>query len=143
MNKISILVIDDEPQMRKLLDISLTSNGYKPMVAASGNEGIRLATQSNPDLILLDIGLPDINGHAVLQELRIWFENPIIILSVQNNENDIVKALDNGATDYLTKPFRTGELMARIRSCVRRNTMTGNEQTLILGDLEIDLLAGQ
>ena len=141
MNKIHILVIDDEPQMRKLLAIALESNGYAVTLASSGQEGIRMTSQYNPDLILLDIGLPDTNGHAVLMELRIWYDKPVIILSVQNSEDDIVNALDNGATDYLTKPFRTGELMARIRSSVRRNSVEDADQFLVFNDIEIDLVS--
>ncbi|HER40935.1 MAG TPA: response regulator, partial [Salinimicrobium catena] len=114
MNKEEILIIDDEPQIRKLLKIVLESNDYKVVQAASGNEGIGLAANHSPELIVLDLGLPDRNGHEVLLELREWFEKSIIILSVQDSEEDIIKALDNGATDYLTKPFRTGELLARI-----------------------------
>jgi two-component system, OmpR family, KDP operon response regulator KdpE len=92
-------------------------------------------------LILLDIGLPDKSGHEVLKELREWYNKPIIILSVQDNEVDIVSALDNGATDYLTKPFRTGELLARIRSAVRRSQNTENNSTLTFGNIEVDLIA--
>jgi len=121
MNKGEILIIDDEPQIRKLLQIVLESNDYKVVQAITGNEGIKLAAHHSPDLIILDLGLPDMSGHKVLLELRSWFEKSIIILSVQDSEEDIVKALDNGATDYLTKPFRTGELLARIRSSIRSN----------------------
>lgn len=134
-------MIDDEPQMRKLLSIALESNGYAVLLASSGGEGIRMTTQYNPDLILLDIGLPDTNGHSVLQELRIWYENPIIILSVQNSEYDIVTALDNGATDYLSKPFRTGELMARIRSSIRKSNHIDADEPMQFDDLEIDMVA--
>lgn len=107
MNKGEILVVDDEPQIRKLLKISLESNGYKVIEATNGAEGIALAANHSPDLVILDIGLPDTNGHKVLVELRTWFEKAVIILSVQNKEEDIVRALDNGASDYLSKPFRT------------------------------------
>lgn len=139
MSKAEILVIDDEPQIRKLLEIILESNGYKQRMASTGKEGIIMAANHPPDLIILDLGLPDKSGHEILKELRSWFQKAIIILSVQQNEEDIVAALDNGATDYLTKPFRTGELLARIRSSLRRN-VTDNEQTiLVAGDLQIDL----
>lgn len=140
MNKAEILIIDDEPQIRKLLQINLESNNYKVVQASTGKEGVVLSASHPPDLILLDIGLPDMSGHEVLAELRGWYNKPIIILSVQDNESDIVSALDNGATDYLTKPFRTGELLARIRSAIRRNQNTKNESTLICGDVEIDLV---
>ncbi|MEQ8703320.1 MAG: response regulator transcription factor [Phaeodactylibacter sp.] len=141
MNKAEILIIDDEAQIRKLLQINLESNGYKVIQASTGNEGLVLAASHPPDLILLDIGLPDKSGHEILKELREWYNKPVLILSVQDTEADIVSALDNGATDYLTKPFRTGELLARIRSAIRRSQNTENDSTITCGDLEIDLIA--
>lgn len=111
MSKAEILIIDDEPQIRKLLEITLESNDYKVWQAETGKAGIILAANHPPELILLDIGLPDKSGHEILKELRNWYNKSIIILSVQNNESDIVFALDNGATDYLTKPFRSAELL--------------------------------
>lgn len=141
MNKAEILIIDDEPQIRKLLDITLESNDYKVWQADSGKSGIVMAANHPPELILLDIGLPDKSGHDVLKELRTWYNKSIIILSVQNNEEDIVKALDNGATDYLTKPFRSSELLARIRSAIRRNQSTTTESKIICGDITIDITA--
>jgi two-component system, OmpR family, KDP operon response regulator KdpE len=140
MSKAEILIIDDEPQIRKLLEINLESNGYKVQQAATGKEGIIMAANHPPELILLDIGLPDKSGHEVLKEFRTWFSKAIIILSVQSSETDIVSALDNGATDYLTKPFRTGELLARIRSCLRRNNADEKSSVLTCGDLQIDLI---
>lgn len=141
MNKAEILIIDDEPQIRKLLQINLESNDYKVVQAINGKEGIQLSAHHSPDLILLDLGLPDKSGHQVLKELREWFNKPIIILSAIDNEVDIVSALDNGATDYLTKPFRTGELLARIRSAIRRSQSEINEVIITCDDLEIDLIA--
>lgn len=141
MNKGEILIIDDEPQIRKLLKISLESNDYKVIQAATGLEGINLAANHSPELIILDIGLPDRNGHEILLELRNWYEKSIIMLSVQNREEDIVKALDNGATDYLSKPFRTGELLARIRSSIRANQNVELQPVIRTGNLEIDLTA--
>ncbi|MCB0539040.1 MAG: response regulator transcription factor [Lewinellaceae bacterium] len=142
MNRPEILIIDDEPQIRKLLQISLESNGYKTIQAIAGKDGVLLAASHSPDLILLDIGLPDKSGHAVLRELREWFSKPIIILSVQDSENDIVSALDNGATDYVVKPFRTGELLARIRSALRRSqNQTKDETVIACGNLQIDIMA--
>lgn len=141
MSKSEILIIDDEPQIRKLLEINLESNGYKVIQAASAKEGLILAANHPPELILLDIGLPDKSGHDVLKELREWFNRAIIILSVQNDESDIVNALDNGATDYLTKPFRVGELLARIRSCIRRNNSGDKNSIINCGNLQIDLVA--
>lgn len=143
MNKAHILIIDDEPQIRKLLQINLESNEYKTILAETGQEGIHLCANYVPDLVLLDIGLPDKSGHIVLKELREWFNNPIIILSVMDNESDIISALDNGASDYLTKPFRTGELLARIRSAIRRNQHHFNENVLTFDDIEIDLVLRQ
>jgi two-component system KDP operon response regulator KdpE len=141
MNKAEILIIDDEPQIRKLLEITLESNDYKVWQAETGNEGVIMAATHPPELILLDIGLPDKSGHEILKELRQWYNKSIIILSVQNNEADIVSALDNGATDYLTKPFRTAELLARIRSAIRRNQSSNNTTVVDAGDLQIDLAA--
>ena len=141
MNKAEILIIDDEPQIRKLLEIALESNDYKVLQAESGKEGVIQAANHPPELILLDIGLPDKSGHQILKELRQWYNKAIIILSVQNDETDIVAALDNGATDYLTKPFRTVELLARIRSAIRRNQTTNDTIVLEAGDLQIDLVA--
>lgn len=140
INKLEILVIDDEPQIRKLLQISLESYDYKVNLAATARDGLIMAANHPPHLILLDIGLPDKSGHQVLKELREWYNQPIIILSVQNSENDIVTALDNGATDYITKPFRTGELMARIRSAIRLSQVPSNETILVFDDLQIDLI---
>jgi two-component system, OmpR family, KDP operon response regulator KdpE len=141
MSKAEILIIDDEPQIRKLLEITLESNDYKVWQAETGKAGIILAANHPPELILLDIGLPDKSGHEVLKELRTWYNKSIIILSVQNNETDIVSALDNGATDYLTKPFRSAELLARIRSAIRRNQSANTENKIVCGDLEIDIAA--
>lgn len=141
MNKPEILIIDDEPQIRKLLRIVLESNDYKVNQASTGNEGLNLAANHSPELIILDLGLPDIDGHEVLLELRNWFEKSIIILSVFNAEEDIIKALDNGATDYLTKPFRTGELLARIRSSIRLNQNVELQQVITADDIEIDLVS--
>ncbi len=141
MCKAEILIIDDEPQIRRLLEIVLESNDYKVSIAEKGTLGIIAAANHPPDLILLDLGLPDMSGHDVLKELRIWYNRAIIILSVQSDEDDIVQALDNGATDYLTKPFRTAELLARIRSAIRRNFGGEDKSVVESGDLTIDLTA--
>ncbi|MBK8699060.1 MAG: response regulator [Saprospiraceae bacterium] len=141
MNKAEILIIDDEPQIRKLLQINLESNGYKVWQAENGLEGITMAANHPPELILLDIGLPDKSGHEVLKELRMWYGKAIIILSVLDNEDDVVQALDNGATDYLTKPFRTAELLARIRASIRRNETTELRSKDEFDDLSIDYAA--
>ncbi|MES2837067.1 MAG: response regulator transcription factor [Bacteroidota bacterium] len=141
MNKTEILVIDDEPQIQKLLEITLESNDYKVRQAATGKDGILMAANHPPELILLDIGLPDKIGHDVLKDLRTWYNKSIIILSVQNSEIDIVSALDAGATDYLTKPFRTAELLARIRAAIRRNQSANNTNSIECGNLKIDLVS--
>jgi two-component system KDP operon response regulator KdpE len=141
MNKAEILIIDDEPQIRKLLEIILESNDYKILQAANGKEGIILSASHPPDLIILDIGLPDKSGHEILKELRTWYNKSIIILSVLDGEEDIIKALDNGASDYLTKPFRTGELLARIRSSIKRNFSETDKSTATFDDLHIDFAA--
>lgn len=119
MRPASILVIDDEAQIRKLLEITLHTNGFAVAEAATAKEGLAMAESLRPEAILLNLGLPDESGHVVLKKFRQWFTQPVIILSVQSNEEDIVKAMDNGANDYLTKPFRTGELLARMRSSLR------------------------
>ena len=138
MNKAEILVIDDEAQMRKLLQITLSSNDYKVMEASTAQEGMVMAANHPPALIILDLGLPDADGQEVLIQLREWFTNPVIILSVQKSEEAIITALDNGANDYLVKPFRTGELLARIRTALR-STNELNEPLIIFSDLQIDL----
>jgi len=139
MSKHSILIIDDERSIQKLLQITLESNDYRVMIAQTGHEGMLLAANQNPDLILLDLGLPDQSGHDVLAQLREWYERGIIILSVQNSEEDIVRALDNGASDYLTKPFRSAELLARIRNVLRKNTPSAGSATIEFGDIEVNL----
>jgi len=141
MNKAVVLVIDDEVQIQKLLEITLESHHYDVRLAGSAREGLALAADHPPDMIVLDLGLPDQDGHVVLQKLREWYTEPIIILSVQRGEEDIIKALDNGANDYLTKPFRTGELLARIRSALRGVNQHESEPVTTFGDLEIDLAA--
>lgn len=138
MNKAQILVIDDEAQIQKLLDITLSSNEYMVRLAGNAREGLALAANHPPDMVLLDLGLPDEDGHTVLKKLREWYTAPIMILSVQDGETDIIKALDNGANDYLTKPFRTGELLARMRSALRHVNQHENEPLSVFGDLEID-----
>ena len=140
-NKPEILIIDDEAPIRKLLEITLLSNDYLVAQASTAKEGIIKAANHPPDMVILDLGLPDEDGHIVLKQLREWFTNPIIILSAQTNEEDIIKALDNGANDYLIKPFRTGELLARMRSVLRTTITEENNSILICKDLHIDLVA--
>lgn len=141
MNEPSILIIDDEAAIRKLLEITLQANGYKVQLAVNGQEGLTTAAMHPPDLILLDLGLPDQDGQMVLTQLREWYTPPIIILSVRSDETDVVMALDNGANDYLTKPFRPGELLARIRSALRLAQPGGQEPLQQFGTLTIDLAA--
>lgn len=141
MNSATILVIDDESQIRKLLEITLEANEYKTVFAANAKEGIMLAANHPPDLILLDLGLPDDDGQNVLIQLREWYRNPIIILSVKSAEEEIVKALDNGANDYLTKPFRTQELLARVRAVLRNLAGTSSEPVVMMDNIQIDFAA--
>ncbi len=117
MNK--ILIIDDEPQIRRFLQIGLTAQGYKISESSEGRDGLAMAAELNPDLIILDLGLPDLDGQVVLQKLRDFYHQPIIILSVRNSEAEIVKALDAGANDYVVKPFGIQELLARIRGLLK------------------------
>jgi len=141
MSNATILIIDDEVQIRKLLTITLESFDFRVQEAATAKEGVLMVANHPPDLVLLDLGLPDENGHDVLRHLREWYSNPIIIVSVQSEEADIIKALDHGANDYLVKPFRTGELVARIRSALRKTATDENSPTLNAGDLFIDFSA--
>jgi two-component system, OmpR family, KDP operon response regulator KdpE len=141
MSKAEILIIDDEPQIRKLLEITLQTNQYLVKEAVSAKEGLIMAANHPPDLVLLDLGLPDESGHLVLRKLRQWYTNPVIILSVQKSEEEIIKALDHGANDYLSKPFRTGELLARIRSALRTSTSDDGSTLISFNGLQIDLTA--
>jgi two-component system, OmpR family, KDP operon response regulator KdpE len=136
----NILIIDDEVQIRRLLDITLSAYGYKISEATSGKDGLIKAATGHPVLIILDLGLPDSDGFEILKKLREWYVKPIIILSVRSSEDDIIKALDSGANDYLTKPFRTGELLARIRVAIRLSQESPDNPCLSFGDLTIDLV---
>ncbi|WP_281635318.1 response regulator [Flavobacterium marginilacus] len=138
-NGVQILVIDDEVQIRKLLEITLDSNDYRTIFAVNAKEGLLTAANHQPDLVILDLGLPDEDGQAVLKRLREWYKNPIIILTVKSAEDEIVKALDNGANDYLTKPFRTQELLARIRTALRNKVTEEKELIIEFGSVSIDL----
>jgi two-component system, OmpR family, KDP operon response regulator KdpE len=141
MHKTEILVIDDEVQIRRLLQITLQSNDFEVVSAESGSEGIAMAAKHSPDLILLDLGLPDRSGHEVLKHLREWYAKPIVIISVQSDEQAIVNALDGGANDYVTKPFRSGELLARVRTALRNSIPESNKTELNFSDLAVDLVS--
>jgi two-component system KDP operon response regulator KdpE len=134
-----ILIIDDEKQIRRLLKVALTGHGYELDEAVSGQDGLNKAAVFRPDLVILDLGLPDLDGLEVLRRLREWSKTPVIILSVREQENEKINALDNGADDYVTKPFGMGELLARIRAALRHAAGLGNEPVLNFGDLEIDV----
>lgn len=137
----NILIIDDELQIRRLLEITLTANGYKVIQSSNGKDGLVDAAAHNPALILLDLGLPDSDGQNILRKLREWFFKPVIVLSVRKSEDDIIEALDNGANDYLTKPFRTGELLARIRAAIRTGNKEEDAAVLQFDSLTIDMVS--
>lgn len=134
-----IMIIDDEPQMRRLLQVALTAHGYEIREAETGREGIDQAAVFHPDLIVLDLSLPDLDGIEVIKQLREWTQTPVIILSVREQESDKIAALDAGADDYVTKPFSMGELLARIRTALRHAAGAGDEPVLTFGGLAIDL----
>src|SRR5437879_1647733 len=139
--KPTVLVIDDELQIRRLLRVCLEANGYRVTEAATGNEGITEAAQRQPDAVILDLGLPDLDGVTVLKRLREWSRVPVVVLSVRDREEDKIAALDNGADDYLTKPFGTGELLARLRVAQRHATPVPDMSVFRSGRLEVDLAA--
>jgi two-component system KDP operon response regulator KdpE len=139
--KPAALVIDDELQIRRLLRVCLEANGYRVSEAATGKEGLAEAAQRPPDVVLLDLGLPDMDGVAVLKRLREWSRVPVVVLSVRDREEDKIAALDNGADDYVTKPFATGELLARLRVAQRHALPVAENSVFCSGDLEVDLAA--
>ncbi len=134
-----ILVIDDEIQIRRLLRISFESEQYEVFDAQNANEGLLLTIEKKPDLIILDLGLPDYSGINLLKKIREFAKLPVVILSVKNTEKDIVEALDAGADDYITKPFNTGELLARVRVALRHSSSTENETILKNDNITIDV----
>ncbi len=138
MNPI-VLVIDDEPPIRRLLRLTLEPQGYRVCEAETGQLGLQEAAAHRPDLIILDLGLPDMDGLTVLKRLREWSQTPVLVLSVREDEADKVAALDNGADDYLTKPFGTAELLARLRAIQRRAPDAADEPVRIIGDLVVNL----
>lgn len=138
---ITALVIDDEPQIRRLLRVNLEANGYSVLDAATGQDGIIQAAQGRPEVILLDLGLPDLDGVQVLKRIREWSHVPVIILSVRDRETDKVAALDAGADDFVTKPFSSGELLARLRASLRHSQSPAAGAIFHTGKIEIDFAA--
>ena len=134
-----ILVVDDEAQIRKALSVNLGARGYTVDLAASGEEALTLAAANHPDLILLDIGLPDIDGIKVVEGLRGWTSVPIIMLSVRDSEADKVRALDAGADDYVTKPFGMNEVLARLRAALRRHQPVPEQAVVATSTFQLDL----
>jgi two-component system KDP operon response regulator KdpE len=134
-----VLVVDDERAIRRYLHAALNAQGYTIFEAINGQEALNAVVTDRPDLVILDLGLPDMDGVEVTRQLREWTHIPIIILSVREQESDKIAALDSGADDYLTKPFSSGELMARIRVAMRRSTQTTSGPVFETGDLKVDL----
>jgi len=139
--RIKILIIDDEVHIRKFLRIAFEAENYLVEEVSSGTDGIKLMQSIKPTLVVLDLGLPDMDGMEVLKKIRSWSTIPIIILSVRNDEPSIINALDNGADDYLTKPFSVGELFARIRAVLRKRAETNETPVFESGKLKVDLLS--
>ena len=139
--KQTVIIIDDEVQIRKILKIALESSDFKVIEVENGNDGVVQTATNHPQIVILDLGLPDRDGFSVIKEIRTWSKVPVIVLSVRNTEDDIVMALDLGADDYLTKPFNTSELLARIRANIRRSQEIKEENAFINNDLKIDLTA--
>ncbi|MBK7998305.1 MAG: response regulator [Verrucomicrobia bacterium] len=136
-----VLVIDDEIQIRRLLRLTLEGAGYKVFDAATGQDGLTEAAQRRPDAVILDLGLPDMDGLQVLKRLREWSRVPVLVLSVRDGEEDVIAALDHGADDYMTKPFSAGELLARLRTA-QRHSLKGEEMKVFRSNqLEVDLVA--
>lgn len=138
----TVLIVEDEPQMRMFLRVSLAAEGHQVVEASAAEEGLALARSSRPDVVLLDLGLPDMDGMQVTERLREWTSVPIIVISARGREHDKIGALDRGADDYLTKPFGIGELMARVRVALRNRQRVdagANDPVIAVGDLSIDL----
>lgn len=135
-----VLVVDDEEPIRRLLRASLAARGYRVFEASTGEEALAAASALHPDLVILDLGLPDLDGLDVIRRLREWSSMPIVILSVRDREEHKVAALDAGADDYLTKPFSTLELLARMRAALRHASPTGAEPVIVTGALTVDVV---
>jgi two-component system KDP operon response regulator KdpE len=140
-NQPLVLVIDDEVQIRRLLEATLAANEFRVLLAENAEEGLRTAAMYRPDLIVMDLGLPDLEGKVLLQKLREWYESPILILSVRSSESEIVSLLDAGADDYLVKPFRPFELLARMRVALRHHDVPTAGPVVRFGNVEVDLAA--
>lgn len=137
-----ILIVDDEEKMRKLLEYTFTSQGHKVFEAVNGREGATFASTKRPDLIILDLGLPDIGGLEVLKQIRQWSQVPLIVLTVQSDPETIIEALNSGADDYMTKPFAPGELVARAHVCLRRTFKKDHEQEIFEAKgIEVNLVS--
>jgi two-component system, OmpR family, KDP operon response regulator KdpE len=142
MSRHRILVVDDEPQIQRFLKPSLTAAGYDVISAATGVEALKAAATGAPDLVLLDLGLPDMDGKDVIRQLRTWSKVPIVVLSARDREAEKIAALDLGADDYVNKPFGIGELMARVRTALRHAADNSGERTLLVsGPLAVDIAA--
>jgi len=142
----TILIIEDEPEIRRFLRASLTSQGFRLVEAATGEDGLVAAATRQPDLVILDLGLPDLDGLEVIRRLREWTATPIVVLSARGQERDKIAALDAGADDYVSKPFGVGELLARMRVALRhamRRPGDPGEATFAVGDLRVDLARRQ
>jgi len=133
-----VLVVDDERPIRRFLQASLSAHGYRVVEATNGSEALTAVLNERPDLVILDLGLPDIEGTEVIRRLREWTQVPVIILSVRGQDTDKITALDAGADDYLTKPFSIGELMARMRVALRHSAKVEDEPIFEIGDLKVD-----
>ena len=146
MNKPLILIVEDDPPIRNLISVALESRGYRSLIAANGSSAILEASSHNPDVMLLDLGLPDLDGVEVIRKLRSWSAMPVIVISARSDDTDKIEALDAGADDYLTKPFSVDELLARLRVTLRRLSLSQNESpetaVFINGPLRIDYAAG-
>ena len=146
MNKTKVLIVEDDGSIRNLMTTTLKMNGYNHLLAANGKSAIMEASSHNPDIVFLDLGLPDMDGMEVIRSIRSWSSVPIIVISARSEDDDKIQALDAGADDYLTKPFSVEELLARLRVLERRlnqaNKEDGSKSIFVNGELEIDYAAG-
>ncbi|MDF2563628.1 MAG: kdpE 3 [Massilibacillus sp.] len=140
VNGMRVLVVDDEAQIRRLLRVALNAHGYEVEEVGTGGEGIVRATMFKPDLLIVDLGLPDMDGKLVVKEIREWSNAPIIVLTARDQEQEKIDALDLGADDYVTKPFSTGELLARMRVCLRRTVAKEEDAVIQCGKLTVDIV---